>query len=311
MKKIVLFFFALLSVLPAFGQETYLFAERDTCSLFLDIHRPTEGADTCYAGLPKPAIVYVFGGGFIMGSRDQDYAKSWFKLLNDNGYAVIAIDYRLGMKGYEMEKGMRGAFKASEQFYASQQMGVEDLFSAIAFLADNQEELGVDVNNLVLSGSSAGAIISVAAEYDIVCGRTAGLPEGFQFKGVMSFSGAVISISGAPEYPSAPCPVLLLHGTNDQAVAYKKYGAMGRGIWGSDYLAEHWAKKGYAGYCIYRFKDRTHDVAAYLTQLWDLEEAFLQQNVILGHARTVDALVDDPSLPSWGSIDLDTIYRQQ
>lgn len=310
MKKIVLLFFAILGALSLRAQETYLFAERDTCSLYLDIHRPTEGADTCYAGLPKPAIVYVFGGGFITGSRDQEYARPWFKLLNDNGYAVISIDYRLGMKGYEVGKGVKGAFKASEQFYLSQQMGVEDLFSAISFLSENREELGIDVNNLVVSGSSAGAIIAQAAEYDIVCGRSAGLPEGFRFKGVMSFAGAVISISGAPQYPSAPCPVLLLHGTNDQAVAYKKFTGAGRGIWGSDYLTEHWAKKGYAGYCIYRFKDRTHDVAAYLTQLWDVEEAFLQQNVILGHVRTVDALVDDASLPSWGSIDLDTIYRK-
>lgn len=310
MKKIVLLFFALLAALSLQAQETYLFAERDTCSLYLDIHRPAAGADTCYAGLPKPAIVYVFGGGFVGGSRDQEYAQSWFRLLNENGYAVISIDYRLGMKGYQVGKGVKGAYKASEQFYLSQQMGVEDLFSAVTFLSDNQEELGIEVNNLVVAGSSAGAIIAQAAEYEIACGRTAGLPEGFRFKGVMSFAGAVISISGAPQYPSAPCPVLLLHGTNDQAVAYKKFGAAGRGIWGSDYLAEHWAKKGYAGYCIYRFKDRTHDVAAYLTQLWDLEEAFLQQNVILGHVRTVDALVDDASLPSWGAIDLDTIYRK-
>ena len=195
-------------------------------------------------------------------------------------------------------------------FFLSQQVGVEDLFSAISFLDENKEELGIDPANLVVAGSSAGAIIAQAAEYDILCGRTEGLPEGFQFKGVMAFAGAVISTSGEPKYKQAPCPVLMLHGTADQAVAYHKLSAGGRGIWGSDFLAAQWAKKGYKGYCIYRFQDRTHDVASYMNYLWDLEQAFLEKNVILGIARTVDATVDDPSLPSWGQVSLDSIYRR-
>ena len=314
MKKFALFLLTLCLGLYAAAQEsvsgeTYQFAQRDTCALYMDIFRPTEGSETSFQGLPKPTIVFVFGGGFIMGQRVDDFTRQWFRRLNDNGYAVVTIDYRLGMKGYQMGKGLRGAFKASETFYQAQQMGVEDLFSAVAFLADNQEELGIDPSNLVVAGSSAGAIISQAAEYDLVWGRGKGLPEGFQFKGVMAFAGAVISVTGEPKYPSAPCPVLMLHGTADQAVAYTKYGAMGRGIWGSDWLAQHWGKRGYTGWCIYRFKDRTHDVAAYMDYLWDLEQSFLEQNVILGHARTVDAVIDDPTLPSWFQVSLDSIYR--
>ena len=33
--------------------------------------------------------------------------------------------------------------------------------------------------------------------------------------------------------------------------------------------------------------------------LWPLEKEFLEQNVILGTGRTVDANIDDPSLPTW------------
>ena len=310
MKKIVLFFSLFLAGLTAAAQETYLFAERDTCSLYMDIYRASAGSQTTLDGQAKPAVVFVFGGGFVMGQRSDDFTRQWFQRLNDNGYAVVTIDYRLGMKGYRMGKGLKGAYRASEQFYDAQQMGVEDLFSAVSFLAENQDELGIDVNNLVVAGSSAGAIIAQAAEYDIVWGRTGNLPEGFQFKGVMAFAGAIISVTGEPKYPSAPCPVLMLHGTADQAVAYNKYGAMGRGIWGSDWLAAHWSKKGYQGWRIYRFKDRTHDVAAYMNYIWDIERSFLEENVIKGQPRTVDALVDDSSLPSWGAVSLDTIYRK-
>ena len=310
MNKFAFFFCILFAGLSAAAQETYKYAERDTCSLYLDIYRPTAGSKTEFDGKAKPTVIFVFGGGFIMGERNEAFMQPWFQRLNDNGYTVVAIDYRLGMKGYNVGKGLSSSFKAGEQFVIAQQMGVEDLFSAISFLDENSEELGIDTGNLVVAGSSAGAIIAQAAEYDIVCGRTEGLPKGFQFKGVMSFAGAVISVKGAPEYPSAPCPVLMLHGTADQAVAYTKFGAVGRGIWGSDFLAAQWSRKRYTGWCIYRFKDRTHDVAGYMNYLWDIEQAFLEKNVIQGTARTVDAMIDDPSLPSWGTVTLDSIYKK-
>ena len=312
MKRIALLSIVLLSGLVAEAQETFRFARRDTCDLYLDIYRPAADAEVTLEGKAKPTVLFVFGGGFIMGKRNDPFAVEWFRRLNREGYAVVSIDYRLGMKGYKVEKGLSGLKKASDQFYLSQQVGVEDLFSAIAFLAENKDELGIDPMNLVAAGSSAGAIISLAAEYDILCGRTGNLPEGFQFKGVMSFAGGVVSLSGEPKYLSAPCPTLLLHGTADSMVAYNKLSMGGRGIWGSDFLATQWAKKGYTGWCIYRFKDRPHDVAAYMSYLWDIEQSFLEQNVILGHPRTVDATVEDPTLPTWTVTQLDlSVYSNQ
>ena len=294
--------------LCAAAQETYRFAERDTCSLYLDIFRAAEGSETTFQGKAKPAVMFVFGGGFVMGQRVDNVSEEWFQHLNQEGYDVVTIDYRLGMKDYQVGKGLAGIFKTSDRFVLSQQVGVEDVFSAVAFLADNPD-LGIDVGNLVLSGSSAGAIISLASEYSIVNGNTEGLPAGFNFKGVMSFAGAIISNSGAPKFKSAPCPILLLHGTADKAVQYKKFSAFGRGVWGSSWLAKQFAKNGW-NHCIYRFKDRTHAVAAYMNYIWPLEKEFLEQNVILGANRTVDSIVDDPTLPSWdwANISTDDIY---
>ena len=283
--------------ISAAAQETYRFAERDTCSLYLDIYRAQDGSQTSFQGKAKPTIMFVFGGGFVMGERSGEFSVQWFKHLNEEGYDVVTIDYRLGMKDYEVGKGLIGAYKASDRFLLAQQVGVEDVFSAVSFLAENRD-LGIDVNNIVLSGSSAGAIISMAAEYAIVNGTAKGLPRGFNFKGVMSFAGAIISTSGAPKYKAAPCPTVMFHGTADKAVAYKSYGAFGRGVWGSSYLAKQFAKNGWE-HCIYRFPGRTHVVAAYMDCLWPLEKEFLEQNVILGTGRTVDADIDDPSLPTW------------
>lgn len=308
MKKFILFLLAVAAGLTAGAQETYRFAQRDTCSLYLDIYRPAEGSETTFQGVQKPTIMFVFGGGFVMGERSGAFSVQWFNRLNSEGYTVVTIDYRLGMKDYPVGKGLSGAYKASGRFLLSQEVGVEDVFSAVSFLSENKD-LGIDVNNLVLSGSSAGAIISMAAEYAIANGVAKGIPAGFNFKGIMSFAGAIISNSGAPKFKSAPCPVLFLHGTSDQAVAYNKFGALGHGIWGSSYLSKQFNSKGW-DHCIYRFEGLGHVVAAYMNYLWPIEKEFLEQNVILGVKRSVDATVRDPSLPlwNWANVSMDQIY---
>lgn len=307
MKKILLLAAVLFPALFLKAQDTYQFAQRDTCSLYLDVYDVTPGAETSFQGKEKPTVLFVFGGGFITGERSADFYQEWFKTLNDNGYAVVTIDYRLGMKGYKVKKGISGLLKAADRFKLSQEIAVEDVYSAVAFLADNREEIGINPDNLVIAGSSAGAITALAAEYKIANGEAKGLPEGFNFKGVMSFAGGILSDKGAPRYKTTPCPTLLLHGTADKAVAYNKIGAVGKGLWGSNYLVKQMEKAG-ADYCIYRFTDRTHDVAGYMQACWSLEKDFLEKNVTLGARRVIDAVVGDASLPSWGNISTDDIY---
>lgn len=307
MKRIMMLSLLLLLAVPVLAQKTYLYATRDTLNLYLDVYQPDSSAVTTFEGHRKPSVLFVFGGGFIGGERDNAFQKAWFERLTQAGYGVVAIDYRLGMKGYQMEKGLSGLFKASDQFLLSQEMGVEDVCSAVNYLARN--DVGVDVDNLVLAGSSAGAIISVATEYHIVNGDAPELPDGFNFKGVMSFAGAVISVTGKPEFRAQPCPIVFFHGTEDQAVAYEKFAYFGRGLWGSSYLDKQFDKKGYP-HLIYRFQGRTHDVAAYMNALWEEEMNFLEQDVMLGKGRTIDAFVTDSTLPSWGNVSMDSIYRK-
>ena len=296
----------LLLGISAEAQDVYQFAQRDTLALHLSVYEATPGAETTFQGQEKPVVLFIVGGGFVRIEMG-DYVYDWFDILNNNGYTVVSIEYRQGMKGYKVKRTLSGLVKASDQFLLSQQMAVEDLFSAVGFLYDNREELGLNPDNMVLAGSSAGAITALAAENQIVNGTAKGLPEGFNFRGVMSFAGGIISTSGAPDYQAKPCPTMLLHGTADGAVAYKHYGYFGRGIWGSDYLAGKLKNVG-ADYCFYRYPDRTHDVAAYMIAAWPLEKEFLEKSVILGARRVIDATIVDSSLPSWGNITTDDIY---
>lgn len=302
---------AMFVCLCASAQETYQFAERDTCKLYLDIWRAHTGSNTTFKGIPRPAIMFVFGGGFVSGARSETSVRNWFKTLNAEGYTVVAIDYRLGMKGYRVGKGLRGAVKAVDRFVLSQQVGVEDVFSAVSFLAEHPE-LNVPVDNLVISGSSAGAIISLACAHAIANGQTDGLPNGFTFKGVMSFAGGIISNQGKPKFPKSPCPLLLFHGTSDKIVAYKHQGTSRRGLWGSSFLAKRLKKQQY-NYSIWRFKGLAHDVAAYMEVGWPIEKVFLEKNVMQGIRCEVDAMIDDPSLPtwkSWGAAKVQDLYQK-
>jgi len=305
MKRLFILLVFLLSFLGAQARETHLFAHRDTCDLYLDIYRPAEGSETTFRGLDKPTILHVFGGGFLVGTRNDPYILRWVNLLNQEGYTVVTMDYRLGMKNYKVEKGLAGLSKASNRFFLSQQIGVEDVFSAISYLEENQL---VDTGNLVLAGNSAGAIVSLASAYAVANGQTKGLPEGFQFKGVMSFSGGIISTSGAPRLKRAACPILLFHGERDKAVAYDHLGALGRGLWGSSYLAKKLRQKG-SPYTFYSIQNRGHDVAAYHTVLWEYEKAFLE-SLMLGTPQMADVVLDNPDFPNRGDIRVRDIYNR-
>ena len=189
-------------------------------------------------------------------------------------------------------------------------MGVEDVFASVRYLADNAEELGVDMDNIVIAGSSAGAMISLSCELE-ACNRTerAGvLPEGFHFAGVISFAGAIMSDTGKPSYRRTPCPQLLIHGTKDGAVAYGKMGFARWVMFGSSFLVDKVLKPAGFEYQIYRYVGHSHDMAANMMANWPEEKRFLEISVMGRQRLVIDSTLEDPVMPSWESVTLDDIY---
>lgn len=286
--------------LPADGKDgvcnpdgTYKFAERDTCDLFLDVYNPT-GPTVDAQGNRKPTIVFVFGGGFIAGQRDDPYYSKWFKEMTGNGYRIVSIDYRLGLKGAKKV----GVEQVNELEHAIE-MAVEDLFSATVFLIDNAESLGIDPDNIVISGSSAGAITVLQADYEL-SSRTAlcsVLPEGFRYAGVMSFSGAILSRKGALDYNGGASPTLLLHGTADKLVPYSQIRFFNLGFFGSNKIAARLHKYG-CSYNILRFTGHGHEVSGSMYETVDYQIAFIEENIMKGIPRIIDATITDPAIPS-------------
>ena len=272
---------------------TYIFEKRDTCDLFLDIYNPAEGSQTSIEDIEKPTILFMFGGGFIRGTRNDESYLPWFKAMTEDGYRIVSIDYRLGLKGSD-KVGVAQVGALDKAIH----MGVEDLYSATNFLNDNAAELGINPSNIVIAGSSAGAIIAMQAEYEICNGPswTSVLPEGFRYAGVMSFSGAILSREGKVDYRlHSPAPTLMLHGTADELVPYKQIAILHLGFFGGGKLVERFQKFGY-NFNMYHFIGYGHEIAASMPTTMDLQKRFLETNVMKGKKRIVEAWISDPDV---------------
>lgn len=301
MKRLILIALAVISsTVTALATEpvispdgTYMFEKRDTCDLFLDVYNPATGSQRLFNGHEKPTVVFLFGGGFIRGTRDNEDYLPWFKMLTQNGYRVVSIDYRLGLKG-STKVGVAQVNALDKAIH----MGVEDLYSATSFLCDNAEQFGINPSNIVIAGSSAGAIIVMQAEYEIcnATSWTSTLPKGFRYAGVMSFSGAILSREGKVDYRKhSPAPTLMLHGTADELVPYNQIAVFNLGFFGGGKLIERFKKFGY-NYNMYHFIDYGHEIAGSMPTTFDLQLRFLETNVMEGKKRIVEAWISDPDV---------------
>lgn len=233
-----------------FTVENHKYAVKDS-AMYFDLYKPIG-----VSGANK-TVVYVFGGGFITGDKRDKDNLSFFKSLTNNGFNVIAIDYRLGLKGVKKV----GVTNPRPPFEAVK-MAAEDLTSALQYIIENQTGLGVDTSKIVLIGSSAGAITILQTNYEMSnrSDMVKNLPENFKVAGVVSMAGAIFSTKGIPKYKTAPAPTFFLHGTADKIVVYKKIKFFSLAMAGSDALSKEFAKRGYP-FVIYRYEDCRHEVA--------------------------------------------------
>ena len=303
MKKLLVAFILALAVLPAGAQEkiTVEFAHRDTCTLSLDIYK----ADSVLEN--APTILYVFGGGFKEGDRARGTGK-WFSTLNSYGFNVVSIDYRLGLKGVKM-----GGLSFVGQLENAINLAVEDLFSATEFLIENGARYGIDSSNIVLAGSSAGAITVLQAEYEICNGGwlAAVLPEGFNYTGVMSFSGAILDRENwGLKFVKKPCPILLLHGTDDKLVPYKRIAVFKDSFNGTDAISKVLKRNSFP-FTVLRYNGRGHEVSTYGAYCVKEEIAFIEKHVVGSSETITDSMVTDPDAPSsaWGRMKPGALYK--
>ena len=283
-------------------EGTYLYAHHDGQDLFLDLyHSPKHSPE-------KPTLIYIFGGGFKDGARDRQAHRVWFNDMLELGYNVVSIDYRLGLKDAS-DAGVNKKF--IRQLENAIDLAVEDLFSATLFLIENSDELNIDADNLVLAGASAGAITALQAEWYISNSspKASILPRGFNYSGVMAFSGAVFSRKGKVRFGTNMCPTALFHGTADTMVPYDKISFLRLHFDGSNQLAKQLVKDG-KSFRIYRYTGNGHEISVAMPHIMDQILPFLEEDVIKKAGSSVDATVDNPDIPvpDWAMDDYKSLY---
>ena len=309
MKRILLLLSGLcLSALAALGQtpgpdESIAFAQYDTLVLQMDLYFPCDDAEQ------HPCILYTYGGGFVADNQRSENTRHLCRRLADDGYVVVATNYRLGLRGVQF----KNAAKMVKPLENAVQMAAEDILKVTRYVFDYATELSVDPYRIILVGSSAGAIASLQCDYER-CARTPlaqqYLPAGFRYAGVAAFSGAIFSRKGLEYKHDLPAPTLFLHGTADRLVPYRQIKFFNIGFYGSDRIVRQFKERHYA-HKIIRFQDEGHTVASrYLVNYDDLRW-FLDNMVRDGRHYEIDETFYDPfrEKSSWDSASAATMYK--
>lgn len=275
-------------------KETYLYSVKDRDSLYLDKYDLSNATDNA----TKPCIIFVFGGGFYKGTRDNAAYLPFFNFMAKNGYTVISIDYRLGLQRFKPEMVANPADVAS-LLVGSIKWAVEDLVDATNFTLKYADKWNIDKNKLITCGGSAGGITVLQTEYAI-CSRwdvANKLPKGFNYAGVMSFAGAIYCKKDAMTWQSQPAPLMMLHGDADKNVPYDRVELIEDGFYGSRYIASK-LKEIKAPYFFIQYENAQHEIAQ--SPMYDNRNeilTFLEKLVSNKESLNIEAVVDQTDKP--------------
>ncbi|MFI6866476.1 alpha/beta hydrolase fold domain-containing protein [Nocardia sp. NPDC050406] len=111
----------------------------DNRELLMDVKLPPGAPER-----PRPAVVWVHGGGWAEGDRGE--GPKWHRWLNERGYAVFAIDYRLSPP-------------------ARWDQAPADVKCAIGWVKQHAGEYRVDPARIMVAGGSAGGNLALTGAY--------------------------------------------------------------------------------------------------------------------------------------------------
>ena len=159
-------------------KENFVFSIKGTDTLSLDKYE----LPSISPASKKPVMIFAFGGGFKGGDKADKGYVPYFEFLARNGFVVVSTDYRTTLKNLDPSK-----VSSPMDFIAALQhaidTAVEDFYDATGFVINQSSDWNIDVERIVASGSSAGAITVLQAEYDLCNGHE--LAKGYRLVSTM------------------------------------------------------------------------------------------------------------------------------
>ncbi|WCT12042.1 alpha/beta hydrolase [Mucilaginibacter jinjuensis] len=164
----------------------------------------------------RPLIIWMHGGGFRTGSKNDKGIKLWSKEFAQRGYVSAAINYTLSKKTIIF--GISASELQKSSYYA-----IQDLKEAIAYFKLNADKYRIDTSKIILAGNSAGAIMALQTAYtnNVQLGEQVGLSksdadlhstEFTKVAAVVNFWGAIFDIHWLE---NAKTPIVSVYGSTD------------------------------------------------------------------------------------------------
>ena len=120
-----------------------------------------------------PAVVYIHGGGFAVGSVESEHAGAVL-MARSVGAVVVSVDYRL----------------APEHPFPA---GLDDCYDTLSWVRDSADELDVDVERIAVFGNSAGG--GLAAGLALMARDRGGPSLCFQYLGIPELDDRLETVS--------------------------------------------------------------------------------------------------------------------
>lgn len=117
--------------------------------LKMDIYQPA--GDTLSQ---RPCFVFAFGGGFLVGEKEDEDARSFCDSMARKGYVAASIQYRKNLNVSNSGSGERAVYR-----------GAQDYSAAIRYLKENAATYRIDTNYMFAGGVSAGSISALHMSY--------------------------------------------------------------------------------------------------------------------------------------------------
>jgi acetyl esterase len=141
-------------------QEVEFTSQPDGNTIKMNVMVPKDAAG------PVPCVYYIHGGGMMSMSAFNGMYKAWGRIIANQGVAVAMVDFRNCLEP--------STAAAVEPFPA----GLNDCVSGLKHLIADADSLGIDPDQVIVSGESGGGNLAIATTLQLSKDGELGLVRG-------------------------------------------------------------------------------------------------------------------------------------
>ena len=211
--------------------------------LKLDVYTPDNDIKN------RPAFVFVHGGGFAGGTKQQRQIIEWANYFTSRGWVFISIDYRLRKHKGTVPQNWFDYTSYTPKNKRAQFLAVypaiRDAKAALRWVVANANTYHINLQYLSVGGGSAGAIAAIgmgvsnpedyrdelSIEQDPTLTST-NLEQEYEVRTIINLWGSKIAIDaleevfGKQRFDSKDPSLFITHGTEDPTVPFSKAEAL-------------------------------------------------------------------------------------